>query len=127
MNIHGRTDIVAFDGRGRQQSNVKFGIEMKRPDAMNKCDAEREAITQLLGLNISNAYHSPPVVLSNAVQTPCVFFVAQLDAFPFFGIVQGNFRSLCHALWLVHFLMALRGCTMHLGRGPRPPSSSQGF
>jgi len=122
-NIHGRTDIAAFDGRGCQRSNVKFAIEMKTQNAMK--NAEREAITQLLGLNIRNPYYSPPVVLSNAVQTHRVFFVEELDAFPFFGIVQGDFDSLRHALWMVAYLLSKPGCTTHLGRGPTPPSSSQ--
>lgn len=124
-NIHGRTDIAAFEKRGSQRSNVKFAIEMKTPSTMRH--AEREVITQLLGLNISNAYHSPPVILSNAVLVHEVFFVEGLDEFPYFGIVRGKCKSLRQALWVVQGLIRRPGCTMHLGRGPSPPSSMEEF
>ncbi len=123
-NIQGRTDIAAFDGPKLQRSSVKFAIEMKTQKGMRN-GAENEAITQLLGLNISNAYLSPPVVLSNAVKTHRVFYVEELDGFPFFRIVSGTFDTLRQALWMVNFLLSKPGCTMHFGRGPTPPSSSQ--
>jgi hypothetical protein len=122
-NIHGRTDIAAFDGCGLHRSYVRFAIEMKTLKGMQG-KSENEAITQLLGLNVSNAYFSPPVVLSNAAMTHRVYFVEELDVFPFFRIVRANFRSLRDALWMVNSLLLKPGCTMHLGRGPTPPSSS---
>lgn len=122
-NIQGRADIAAFEKGGEGRSYVKFAIEMKSPNRAK--NAEREAITQLLGLNIANPYNSPPVVLSNAVMTHRVFYVERLADFPFFGIVQANVTSLRCALWLVRDLITRKACTAHFGRGPSPTSSQE--
>jgi len=118
--IEGRSDIAAFDKNGiTTRRGVEFVIEIKTLK-FNKVCGCREAITQLLGLNIENSLHSPPVLLTNLVGIHSVFFVAPLDAFPFYHIQEEQFQWFELALERVRGLCAEHRRTHHFGRGPSP-------
>jgi len=118
--IEGRSDIAAFAKNGTPtRRGVVFVIEIKTP-RFNKASGCREAITQLLGLNIDNPLHSPPVLLTNLVNIHSVFFVAPLDQFPFYQIQEEQFHWFESALERVGELCVDHRRTHHFGRGPSP-------
>jgi hypothetical protein len=84
-SIRGRTDLIVYSGRKLEQQDeilrhrVIAAVEVKMVKAMSSpastSECAREAIAQLVGLNVDNDSYSPAVVLTNLAQTHKVYFL----------------------------------------------------
>eukprot|EP00657_Telonema_sp_P-1_P012417 TRINITY_DN896_c0_g1_i6.p1 TRINITY_DN896_c0_g1~~TRINITY_DN896_c0_g1_i6.p1 ORF type:complete len:419 (+),score=57.20 TRINITY_DN896_c0_g1_i6:83-1339(+) len=83
--LQGRTDLVVLNegerplGPGEHilRFMVDVCIEIKTPDVFAKSSShcEKEAMLQLVGMNVNNAYSTPAVLLSNLARTHIVYFL----------------------------------------------------
>jgi len=128
MRVYGRTDVVILDDRGKKgevrRQRVKLGIEVK-PQVGKSDDprspASREAITQLIGLNINNMQHSPPVLLTNLCRIHWVYYISDHTDFPWFRISRKKFSKFIDALGFIErCLWASEGNHYEFGRGVSP-------
>jgi len=87
--VHGNTDLIVttevLNGR-HLVHHVRFAIEIKIASALSsdkgKSGYSREAITQLIGLNISNNHRSVPVILTDITSTHSVYFFTMQSTDP---------------------------------------------
>jgi hypothetical protein len=89
FKLRGRTDRVrVFDNSwGLGKSNNRNFIEIKRKSDFKIEESFREAAMQLIGGNISNSFHSPPVLLTDLVENQCYEqFDLNIVRMPTFGI-----------------------------------------
>jgi hypothetical protein len=126
LYVKGTSDILvvspeATDIYRLKRSQYEFCIEVKTSAAMDKNINEclREALIQLVGLNVNNAYRSPSVLLTNLTRR---HFVLHLDADG-----EGNvhfkalkFSSFHQALHLCHTLCRRVPLTANWGKAPTP-------
>ena len=127
--ICGRTDlvIVRYKDDALGKSNNRYFVEIKRPEDFNEEGSLREAALQLIGGNIANSFHSPPVVLTDLAKEHFVLFV-KLDGDP---MVELKFQL--KILKMPNFGTAIayveketttfKSVTLHFGRKPTPPTS----
>jgi hypothetical protein len=106
-----------------QQNCVEYVIEVKDTKEGKLGDAAcREAVTQLIGLNLSNPYHSPKVLLTNLVGSHQVYYMVYNDAYPWYCI---RYRRCSTILAAIQFLAELRAhrrdlLASHFGRSTTP-------
>ena len=127
--ICGRTDLVRvrYQGDFLGKFNNQYLIEIKRVEDFVIEDSLREAVLQLIGCNVSNTFHSPPVVLTNLAKYHFVLFIT-LDGDPTvalkFKLNVLKMRTLGDAIAFVEEKTAsFKTVTQHFGRKPTPPSS----
>mmetsp|Transcript_37239 Transcript_37239/g.93512 ORF Transcript_37239/g.93512 Transcript_37239/m.93512 type:complete len:468 (+) Transcript_37239:193-1596(+) len=110
MRVYGRTDVVILDDLGKEgdvrRQRVKLGIEVKPPDKIGRTDdaqnpANREAATQLIGLNINNMRHSPPVLLTNLSKVHWVFYISDHEEYPWFRMARKKFTRFIDAMQFI--------------------------
>jgi hypothetical protein len=77
--VRGRSDVAVLSedpGEGKILPwMVKFLIEVKTAKGLSSNGSKAEAMVQLIGLNAASERRSPPVVLTNLVQTHSVFYL----------------------------------------------------
>jgi hypothetical protein len=139
--IHGRTDLVVLDNRGKcgevTRERVKFAIEVKPAkvlkDQGSSVDGDvtkdakisddgvsRSVMTQLLGLNICNPYNAPPVLLTNLVRTHIVYHITEHEVSPWFRMACQRCSSFLAALQFIEGLVGKKRCTAEFGRPCSP-------
>jgi hypothetical protein len=126
--VHGRTDVVILDNYGTPgevtRERVKLAIEIKKPDDFKGSTTEsppsREAMTQLIGLNINNVYHTPQVLLTNLVGKHQVFFITKHEEHPWFRIALQKCSSFLAAIQFIETLWKKDAPNYDFGRGPSP-------
>ena len=109
------------------KSNNRYFIEIKRAEDFVEEDALREAVAQLIGGNVSNYFHSPPVLLTNLNDQHYVLYIT-IDGNPAI-----NLRFKLNVLRMPTFGVAaafaeertaeFHTVTLHMGRRPSPPVS----
>jgi hypothetical protein len=97
-------------------------LVLKEPSFVSAPGSSREAITQLIGLNLDNPYHSPPVLLTNLVKTHHVYYIKRLEEFPWFGVCLQNCNTVLSALQFVETLKdgVVDQPHFHFGRSTTP-------
>lgn len=126
MRVHGRTDVVILDKEGQKgvvsRHRVLLAIEVK--PAVKDVDAlspsSRKAMAQLIGLNINNMQHSPPVLLTNLKRVHWVYYIIKNEIFPWYRIARTNFSTFIDALRFVESLWKLDTHNYEFGREPSP-------
>ncbi len=134
--IHGRTDLVVLDNRGKlgevSRERVKFAIEVKPAKILKDQEditkgpqisddgVQRSVMTQLLGLNICNLYNSPPILLTNLVRTHIVYHITEHDELPWFRIACQKCSSFLAAIQFIESLLEKERCTAEFGRPCSP-------
>lgn len=137
--IHGRTDLLSWSAGGQDSSGdimdwmADYAIEVKKTLAGRVDLSEREALLQLIGLNVANQHKAPPVVLTDLVSTHFVYSLRKIRGELLqFVLTKRQFRSVLSA---VHFARRLAqdprrvGLAADFGRGPTAvpsPASSIG-
>jgi hypothetical protein len=129
LYVKGTSDILvastqATDIRSLTRSQYEFCIEVKTVDAMEKNVNEclREAVIQLVGLNASNAYRSPSVLLTNLTRRS---FVLYLDADDERNVALRvlKFSEFHQALFFCNSLCGREPLTANWGKPPTPEGS----
>jgi hypothetical protein len=127
--LRGRTDLVRkkYKDAPLGKSNNQYFIEIKREADFVLEDSLREAFLQLVGGNIANTFHSPPVLLTNLAKMHFVLFITLV------GDPTVCLKYELHVLKMPTFGTAIafleektaemHSVTLHLGRKPTPPSS----
>ena len=128
--VKGRVDLVVCCGvhtDGVSLGCVLIGIEVKfRPSPTTWSMARREAIVQLIGMNIANLLHSPGVVLTDVVERHEFLFLMPKQTEPLqYEVVRKVCASLGEA---VAFALTQRlgyqtRTSADFGRGRTPPPS----
>jgi hypothetical protein len=110
--IKGRSDVVIlssdrFDAdissRDKQiyRTNVRFAVEIKplgKSGDATLIEGESECVTQLIALNIDNAFTRPAVLLTNLVKTHYVFSLQDIEFAPYVQIQKTKCPTLNTAL-----------------------------
>lgn len=142
--IHGRTDILVFHKRNMTRSDgrealvpnillVSFAIEIKTAKEMARQSNHNsyEAVIQLLGLNVSNPYASPPVLLTNLMGTNDVYFIKRTSEDPLrYTIVCQPCSTFANAVTYIRTKLLddtvgyRKSVTKDFGRAPTPRGSS---
>jgi hypothetical protein len=130
-SVRGRTDLIVYDDRGQKlrqkdavgRNQVRMAIEVKLLSAMatpaGLAGCQREAICQLIGLNVDNAECAPPVILTNLAKTHKVFYICRISDSPLlFCICVQHFTSLSKALMVALSLGTRRGEVANFSRPP---------
>jgi hypothetical protein len=127
--ICGRTDLVRirFKDEALGKINNRYFIEIKRAEDFVQEDSLREAVLQLIGGNVSNSFHSPPVVLTNLAKMHFVLFITR-DGDPTvelkFNLSILKMQTFGAAIAFVEEkTTTFQSVTLHLGRKPTPPAS----
>jgi hypothetical protein len=123
--LRGRTDVVILfpDCVAPCSHNVWVAVEVKPVGFIEK-EGLREAVLQLVGLNVANDSHSPAVVLTNLARTHFVLYFDLMSDAP----QRLAIRILKYEAFNLALSMALemgnRPCfTMNFGSPPTPPSN----
>jgi hypothetical protein len=128
--VQGSTDLVrkknSEDPLGR--CNNRYFIEIKRATDFKLEESLREAVLQLIGGNVSNSFHSPPVLLTNLATMHFVLYISRV------GDPTVKLQFKLNVLRMPTFGVALafveertadmHSVTLHLGRKPTPQPSS---
>jgi hypothetical protein len=136
--VRGRCDVVVLK-KGESlpiPANVLLGVEIKPQSVMQPAkkvseDAEtgqtagREAVVQLLGLNVGNMYSSPPVVLSNLMGLHYVLYIDCVDVVKFRYVVK-QFRSFTDACFFAATIGKRPCVTRYFASPPSPKNSPEG-
>ena len=129
--IKGRTDLVIVDNVKMGlilTHNVRFAIEVKislRSQA-EIASGLREAMTQLLGLCGSNHFRSPPVLLTDFVNSFIVVSLQRSSSIPLrFEIAAQNFLNIASALSSAYELSIKESISADLGRENTPEGSAE--
>jgi hypothetical protein len=127
--LRGLTDLVRKNDAAYPlgNSNNRYFIEIKRVKDFVLEDSLREAVLQLIGGNVSNSFHSPPVLLTNLAEMHFVLYIT-LAGDPrvklSFNLNVVQMPSFGVALAFVEeYTAEMRSVTLHLGRKPTPLSS----
>lgn len=136
FEISGRTDIVVVNElckhRHYGRSNVDIAFEVKTTTGFsNANECLREAVLQMIGLNVSNVYRSPPVILTDLNKKHYVIYLFR-DENPeehlAFALKITKFVALTEAIEFVRTTILPRGCiTRDFGRCLTPGSSLSDF
>jgi hypothetical protein len=129
--IRGRSDLVVVKQVPRGpilRHQVLMAIEVKTQAAMNlsSTGCEREAVLQLIGLNIANTAHTPPVVLTNLVGTHRVYFLeyqGTADDPAGYVVKRTTCHCLCCAIHLASDIASRRCISADFARAPTPDVS----
>jgi ribosomal protein L34 len=102
------------------RNSVAWVIEVK--ELIIGDGACREAITQLIGLNMENSYTSPKVLLTNLIGTHHVYYIKCEDSFPWYSIQWRRCSTLLAAIQFIERLDAEPRSEMayHFGRATSP-------
>lgn len=127
--LHGRTDLVRTkcSEESLGKSNNRYFIEIKRVKDFVEEDSLREAVLQLIGGNVSNSFHSPPVLLTNLAKMHYVLYITLVGdpnlelRFKLNVIRMPSFGAAI--AFLEERTAEMKSVTLHLGRKPTPPSS----
>ena len=124
--IQGRTDIVRTRNSKIPlgKSNNRYFIEIKRVEDFVLEDSLREACLQLIGGNVANTFHSPPVLLTNLANSHFVLYISrdgdpreklqfqlQVIKMPTFGVALA---------FLEMRTVSMNSVTSHFGCKPTP-------
>lgn len=129
FRVKGRTDLVvlrnADDIIGRH--SIRYYIEIKTVKDFHLEHALREAFLQLLGGNVANRHHSPPVLLTNLNSENYVLYLS-LVGDPFvelkYKLHVERFSSFGDALCFTEAkTYGMHSCTEHMARKPTPEES----
>ena len=122
IRVKGRSDLAVIDDSERidqvigvdtdfrpvkhlRRNRVRWVIEVKDTDLSEA--ASREAVTQLIGLNIANAYTSPKVLLTNLRRSHHVYYIKYDDSFPWYSIHWTRCGSILAAVQFIEGLEAV--------------------
>lgn len=124
--VSGRCDLVVCTGaasQGPSRGTCVVGIEVKPPSSWS--GAQREAVVQLVGLNVANACHSPSVVLTNLSDKHEVYFINRVSTDPVrYELRYRSFAQFGAAVAFAVFERTLNTDeSADFGRGDTPPSS----
>jgi len=128
--VHGNTDLIVttevLNGR-HLVHHVRFAIEIKIVSALTsdkgKSGYSREAITQLIGLNMSNNHRSVPVILTDITSTHSVYFFTMQSTDPLkYKIHEQECETFGSAIeFALKMSVDKPQLMIHLGRPTTPP------
>jgi len=107
-----------------KRSQYEFCIEVKTVEAMknNINECLREALIQLIGLNVNNTYRSPSVILTNLIRRHFVLLLDLDDEERIFLRIL-RFSAFHQALFFCNSLCDREPVTANWGRAPTPEGS----
>jgi hypothetical protein len=128
IEIVGRTDLIVLKNSQSllTRTNMLYGIEVKTATGMKHLEKSlREAVLQLLGVNVDNQYSSPPILLTNLDKVHYVVFISARSCEELhFDLNIRKYDSIAKALWDFEKNICNRICVTHyFGSPPTPPSS----
>mmetsp|Transcript_41291 Transcript_41291/g.96464 ORF Transcript_41291/g.96464 Transcript_41291/m.96464 type:complete len:364 (+) Transcript_41291:71-1162(+) len=135
IRVKGRSDLAVLDDKDKTlieidsdckptrnltRNRVAWVIEVKEPVIGD--GACREAITQLIGLNIENFYTSPKVLLTNLIGTHHVYYIKCEDSYPWYTVQWRRCSTLLAAIRFIESLDAVPRSQIadHFGRATSP-------
>lgn len=126
FQLLGRTDavILTTDSVSICRQTTCIALEVK-PEGFNLKEGLREALLQLIGLNVANETHSPLVLLTNLALSHYVLYLeCDNEIKQLFRLVVKKYTAFNQALWKATSLKGRECITKHFGAAATPLSSA---